>query len=51
MPETTAHVQSDKKWLPVGLWYAEQHRRLEQEGATKDKQMQQLRRLILRYTS
>ena len=49
MPPVSVHVQSRAKWLPLGRWCAQQRQRLDDEGATKDKQLQQLRQLMSRF--
>ena len=42
------HMQAKKKWLPVGCWFAQQRKSLDEGGAHTDKQKQQLRLLISR---
>ena len=40
LPEAHLHVQAKKKWLPVGYWFAQQRKSLDDDGAQTDKQKQ-----------
>ena len=49
LPAPEVHVQSGEKWLPLGLWLADQRAHLRNGAADKDKNLKKLHEWISKY--